>query len=295
MKQYLDLLKEIIDKGKTKSNRTGIDTKSITGFMFEHDMSTGFPLITTKRMGIKNIAAELKFFIKGLSDKTWLQERGCHIWDEWCNPEIVPYSNDEETKTKMSNEDDLGRIYGVQWRKWTKTKFTGYDKRFGNLFEQETIDQLKNIIDTLKKDPTNRRMIVMAWNPAELYQMALPPCHYGFQVLSDGEKVDLLWNQRSVDVPLGLPYNIASYGLLLELIAKEVGMKPGKLIGFLADCHIYENQLEHLQVQLDREPHELPTINIKGDENFNIFDWEYTNVELSNYEHYPSIKIPIAV
>jgi len=293
MKQYLDLVKNILSNGKWKENRTGINTKSITGSMFEHNMADGFPLLTTKKMGLKNIAVELEFFIKGLSDKRWLQERNCHIWDGWANPEKVPYSNDPSTLKKMEEENDLGRIYGVQWRNWQ-----GYEEVGPGQVEPYNIDQLANIIDTLKTNPLDRRMICMAWNPAEIGQQALPPCHYSFQIISDGESVDLLWNQRSVDVPLGLPYNIASYALLLELIAKTVNMKAGKLIGFLADCHIYENQTA-IQTQVDREPGELPTLILSNEtktgEKLDIFNWEFDDFELTNYNPAKGIKMPIAV
>jgi thymidylate synthase len=231
--QYASLVREILLSPK-KENRTGIDTYAIACRSIKHDMADGFPLLTTKKMGMKNIAAELECFIKGISSKKEFHERNCHIWDEWANPQKVPYGNDEATKAKMLAEDDLGRIYGVQWRdgkKYTKDEETG-------LYKQESIDQLKNAINVLKYDPfgsPGRRIIVNAWNPAELDQMALPPCHYAFQVIvtlnHQGEKVlNLTWNQRSVDTMLGLPYNIASYALLLLLLAKETNMVPGILM-----------------------------------------------------------------
>jgi thymidylate synthase len=251
MQQYLDILKKIKDKGKLKPNRTGVDTISITGAMFEHDMSEGFSLLTTKKMGLKNIAAELQFFKDGLQDKSILQSWGCHIWDEWGNPQKAPYGTDEASKARMAAEMDLGRIYGVQWRKWVGMNAQN---------QVVVIDQLARAVETLRKDPYNRRVIVSAWNPAELDQMALPPCHYSFQLLSDGETLSLLWNQRSVDTPLGLPYNIASYGMLLHILAASVNLKPGKLIGFLADVHIYVNQMEGVEEQLSRSPKDLPVI-----------------------------------
>jgi len=285
MQQYLDILSRIKNQGKRKKNRTGIDTFSITGAMFEHDMSLGFPVLTTKKMGMKNIATELVFFNQGRSDKPWLQSRGCHIWDEWGNPMKVPYGNDEASKKKMAAENDLGRIYGVQWRNWK-----GVDEK-GNVV---VVDQLTKALDTLKKDPTNRRIIVSAWNPAELNQMALPPCHYSFHLLSDGESVDLLWNQRSVDTPLGLPYNIASYALQLKLIAATVGMLPGRLIGFLADVHIYENQMEGVEEQLTRAPRALPELVLPLDFP-GILEWEPHMFRLEGYNPHPAISFPIAV
>lgn len=285
MKAYLKILDKIVSRGITKKNRTGIDTISITGHMFEHNMEDGFPLLTTKKMGMKNIATELEFFIKGLSNKKWLQERGCHIWDSWCNPEKIPYGHDDETKKRMKEEMDLGRIYGVQWRNWRKI-IINEDSKSINIIHK---DQLQSVIDKLKTDPFDRRMIVSAWNPVELDKMALPPCHYSFQVLSDGKKIDLLWNQRSCDVPLGIPYNIASYGLLLKLIADTVGMMPGKLIGFLSDVHIYKNQLDGVYTQLKRQPRELPILEF-NDSFTNLFEWKCDEFTLLGYDPCERIK-----
>ena len=554
MKQYLDIIKRILDEGKIKHNRTGIDTLSISGSMIEFDMSTGkFPLLTTKKMGLKNICAELEMFIHGITSKKFLQDRNCHIWDAWCNPKKVPYGTDEETKAKMAAETDLSKIYGYQWnnfegvkqiititprkiqnntervypifpvtdidgkevftnnagnqfivlstynqdidghtRKLAKIQFlhTGFikeDVRYdmgvlngnvkdpyepsylnigytGNqtyidtfiarydmsLYKQvekiwmhmldrcynkeckiyqyygakgvfvdirwhdfsqfvrdiqtleqwpafvrnptgfeldkdyyaanaysvqtcvwlsnkenalyrdvffkpfyainehtgekqlfisqvdcaETLNiprkislclngqrkhtggyrfeyvndgkiyryslytnQLKNVIEKLKTDPTDRRMIVSAWNPQQLNEMALPPCHYSFQLLSNDGYVDLLWNQRSSDFPLGVPYDLASYAMLLTLICKQVHMKPGKVIGFFADSHIYVNQIDGIREQLLREPYESPTVSILNadDPNWTIWDWKYTDFELKNYQCHPAIKFPVAV
>lgn len=305
MKQYLDLLSKVKAEGIRKKTRTGIDAFSISGAMFEHDMRKGFPLLTTKKMGVKTIFAELEFFIKGIHNKKWLQERNCHIWDEWCDPRIVPYANDEATKQKMLQEDELGRIYGVQWNSFGAGKTWDYydphveeneTRMMFTLRENKGINQLKKVIETLRTNPTDRRMIVMAWNPNDLDKMALPPCHYGFQLLSDGEYVDLLWNQRSCDLPLGIPFNIASYAMLLQLICAQVNMKPRKLIGFLADVHIYENQLQGIDEQISRSTFELPTIEvIKNKEDWTIWDWNFTDYKLNNYESHPTIKYPIAV
>jgi thymidylate synthase len=285
MKSYLDILQKILDEGTLKPNRTGVDTISITGYMFEHDMQTGFPLLTTKKMGLKSVSAELEFFIKGLSDKRWLQERGCHIWDAWCNPSAVPYGTDEETKSKMARENELGRIYGVQWRDWRGCDF----------FDITHTDQLKNVVDKLKSNPLDRRMIVSAWQPAELGQMALPPCHYAWQVLSDGEYIDLLYNQRSCDTFLGVGYNIASYALLLLLLAKESNLIPRKLIAFMADVHIYVNHIAQVKLQLSRNPYTLPIV-IIPDENWKgIFEWKYNDFVLQNYQCHDVIKAPVAV
>ncbi len=288
MKAYLDIVKKIIDTGVLKKNRTGVNTIAVAGIMFEHDMETGFPLLTTKSIPLKLIASELEFFIKGITDKKWLQERDNHIWDEWCTQKKVPYGHDEETKKKMMEERDLGPIYGWQWRNFG-AGYDSFDKKpIGN-----GIDQLKEIFEKIKKNPNDRRMIVSAWNPMNIKDMALPPCHYCFQVTVIDNKLNLLWNQRSVDVALGLPFNIASYGLLLHLLAKETGLKEGRLVGFLADTHIYVNHIEGLKEQLKRNPFDLPKIKT---ENFSsIFEWKYENSKIENYEHHPRIKFEVAV
>lgn len=288
MKQYLDLVKDILEHGEKKENRTGIDTYGVTGRTFQHDMKTGFPILTTKKMPFQSIKSELEFFIKGLTDKKWLQERKNTIWNEWCNPEKVPYAHDPETKKRMMDENDLGPIYGFQWRHFGAEYWGPYADYSG-----QGVDQLANLVETLKKNPNDRRMIVSAWNPAQLSQMALPPCHYGFQVTVNEGRVNLLWNQRSVDTMLGLPLNIASYGLLLHLLAKESGLEEGILTGFLGDVHIYENHLKGANEQLNRKTDNLPQINT---DNFtSIFDWKYTDSKLVGYNPQPKIEFKIAV
>jgi len=288
MKAYLDILKKILNEGELKENRTGIDTVAVAGAMFEHDMSEGFPLLTTKRVPFRLVASELEFFLRGISDKQWLIDRDNHIWDEWCTPLKVPYAHDEETKAKMLAERDLGPLYGWQWRHFG-AEYSTYDANY----EGKGVDQLKYIVDTLKKDPNNRRMICMAWNPKDINKVVPPFCHYGFQVTVINGKLNLLWSQRSVDTPLGLPFNIASYALLLHLLAKECGLKEGKLVGFLADTHIYVNQLEGIKEQIRRKPYPLPKIET---ENFiSIFDWKYTDTKVVDYECHPTIKFEIAV
>jgi len=288
MKAYLDIVQKILDTGFRKTNRTGIDTLTIAGAMFEHDMADGFPLLTTKKVPFRLVACELEFFIRGITDKEWLRERNCHIWDEWCSPDAVPYGNDEETKAKMKNERDLGPIYGWQWR-----NFGAQYMAYNAPPDGQGMDQLQQIVQTLKTDPDNRRMIVSAWNPLDLPRMALPPCHYAFQVTVIDGKLNLLWNQRSVDVALGLPFNIASYGCLLHLLAKEAGLGEGRLIGFLGDTHIYVNHIDAIRQQLARASKPLPRIKT---ENFNsIFNWHYGDTVIENYNPHPAIKFEIAV
>jgi len=283
-KKYFELLNKILTEGKWKGNRTGVDCLTIAGFMFEHDMSEGFPLLTSRKLPFKSTKVELEFFIRGLRSKKWLQDRGCRFWDGWCNPNKVPYGNDAETKKKMAVEDDLGLIYGTQWRHF-------YDP--DSLYTETYVDQLKNIVDTLKRNPMDRRMIVSAWNPLALNCMALPPCHYGFQVTVIDGYLNLAWNQRSVDVCCGLPQNIASYAILLHLLAKESNLKEGKLIGFLMDTHIYSNHIDGIKKQLTQDTFDLPTI--KTDKFTSIFDWTYEDTELINYKYSPSIKYEVSV
>ncbi len=300
MKAYLDILQNVLDNGEWSDNRTGIKTLRIpTGATFEHNMENGFPLITTKKMGLKNIATELEFFIHGITDKKWLQEHGCHIWDEWSNPTKWKLLYDDftavlkqhgyniqDTKVtkplleySMSIERDLGPIYGWQWRHFGgKYKFNAkeIDKNPTNNVAHLTsvgVDQLANAINEIKTNPTNRRIIVNAWNPADMRQMALPPCHVMHQVLVHNGKLHLIWTQRSCDMFLGIPYNIASYALLLLLYAKEAGLKPGILKGELHDVHIYENHIDQVKTQLQREPKPLPTVEIPNNNWTGMLNW----------------------
>lgn len=288
MKSYLDIVRHILDNGEVKENRTGVNAITVAGIKFEHDMADGFPLLTTKKVPFKSMRVELEFFIKGLTDKKWLQDRRCTIWDEWANPKKAPYGHDTESKAKMAEERDLGPVYGFQWR-YYDASYDNYDSDYSG----QGIDQLAKVVETLKKNPNDRRMIVMAWNPKALPEQALPPCHYGFQVTVINGKLNLLWNQRSVDTMLGLPFNIASYALLLHLLAKEANLKEGKLIGFLADTHIYVNHVEGAMEQLARMPGKLPTIITEPFTS--IFDWEGEHTRLEGYDPQETIKFPIAV
>jgi thymidylate synthase len=482
---YLDIIRNILANGKYKENRTGVGAYTIAHTMIQHDMSLGFPLLTTKKMGVRSISAELEGFIKGITDKQWFIDRKCNIWNEWCNPKKVPSGlSDSERKAWQLDEMDLGPIYGFNWRnfngwykpkpsinlnlnkdiivdltnnksgivgekytsnnygtfivvreyyngkqqrfdvKFEKTGYVGtnltkqnitktgdvcdpyypsvygvaatgivdlknklnrklrttweemisrcyntddvsyktygdkgvyvddrwlilenfiedvkslinwdrktskwaeytldkdyhqmgyyskdtciwlskkdqalYSERFGsntnkNLYKNG-YDQVKQVVDNLKNDPNNRRMLVSGWNPNQLNEMALPPCHVLHHLTVVGDTLNLCWFQRSVDVGLGLPYNLASYALLLHLYCKESGYKEGTVTGFLSDVHIYENHVEALKEQILREQYELPTINT---EQFtSIFDWEYTDTKLSGYTSHPTIKMDVAV
>jgi thymidylate synthase len=296
LKAYIDIIKKILNDGEKKEDRTGTGTIAIAGAMFEHDMANGFPLLTTKTVPFRLVASELEFFIKGITDKKWLIERNNHIWDEWCSPDKVPYSHDDETKRKMMEERELGPIYGFQWRHFN-AEYASHDKPP----KTEGVDQLKNVVNKLKQDPNDRRMIVMAWNPSRLQHMALPPCHYGFQIYINNGKLDLLWNQRSADVFLGLPYDIAMYGLLLLMLAKGSGYKPGRLTASLGDCHLYNNHIEQARKQLSRDFRELPNVEIdyglrieQGAGNF-IMIPTHNMIHLKNYNPHESIKAKLNV
>ena len=288
MKAYLEIVEKTLSQGFRKQNRTGFDALTIAGAMFEHDMADGFPLLTTKKVPFRLVASELEFFIRGITDKEWLREKNNHIWDEWCSGDMVAYGNDEQTKAKMMAERELGPIYGWQWRNFG----AGYTAHTMPP-KGEGVDQLRLLAETLKKDPNSRRMIVSAWNPPDLYRMALPPCHYAFQVTVIDGRLNLLWNQRSVDVALGLPFNIASYGCLLHLLAKEAGLGEGRLIGFLGDTHIYVNHVDAIRGQLARQPRALPKI--KTETFSSVFDWHYTDTVIEGYDPNPAIPFDIAV
>lgn len=290
MKAYLDIVKKILDTGELVDTRQGTKAYTIAGAIFEHDMSKGFPLLTTKKMPFRLISSELEFFINGITDKQWLLDRNNHIWDEWASPVKAPYGHDEESKKRMLEERDLGPIYGFQWRHFN-AKYENYDTNY----EGQGLDQLKKIIETLKTNPRDRRMIVSAWNPLQINEMGLPPCHYSFQITTINGKLNLLWNQRSVDTMLGLPFNIASYALLLHLIAKEAGLKEGKLVGFLADVHLFENHVEGAKEQLGRDTEKYPLPTIETNDWKSIFEWKYEDTKLNNYESFDRISFEIAI
>lgn len=322
MKAYLDICQEILDtKTDLTDNRTGVKTlRNPAGAVFVHDMDMGFPLLTTKKMGLKNIATELEFFIKGITDKKWLQDRKCTIWDEWASapkwklvyettiaefPEYFGRTPTEDEKTQIKNkcmadERDLGPVYGFQWRHFGgKYQFdpARIDQDPTDNFDKENpgYDQVASAINTLKNDPTNRRIIVSAWNPTVMDKMALPPCHIMHNLLVDGNRLNLIWTQRSCDMFLGVPYNIASYALLLMLYAKEAGLKPGILKGELHDAHIYENHIPQMREQISRTPYELPTVTIPDENWRGMLAWEAANgFKLQNYKCHERLRGDVA-
>ena len=323
MKNYLDIMQNIISHGEWKETRTGIRCKTTFCETFRHDMAAGFPLLTTKKMGLKNISVELQGFMHGITSKKWYQDRKCRIWDEWANPIEVekalehakwdcaemggppsPHETEQNIKKQLKLQvqkecDDLGPVYGYQWRNFgaqygkLNGHTSGYEWNSTPNGMEHGFDQFQFIVDTLKTNPLDRRMVCSAWNPNQSDMMALPPCHLLWNVVVIGNKLNLCWFQRSNDFFLGNPYNIASYGMLLLLLAKESGLQPGILHGTFSDCHIYENHIAQVEEQLSREPFRLPNVEITGDQS--IFDWTYENFNLENYMSHDSIKAKVAV
>ena len=272
-KQYQGILRKLVLYGKEKGDRTGTGTLSYFGDQIRHNMEDGFPLLTTKKMAIKTMMTELRWFLKGRTDIQYLRDNNCKIWD-----------GDYEKSGRTDGE--LGPIYGKQWRNWTSQKFN-VAKGEGYLLE---IDQIAKLIVDIKKNPDSRRLMVSAWNVGELDEMTLPPCHYGFQCYVQDGKLSLMWSQRSVDAFLGLPFNIASYGTLLLLLCKETGLEPGELIGNLGDVHLYKNHIQQAKEQIVREPFNLPKIDLI---NVDVLNGEF-GYTLIDYEHHPAIKAPLS-
>lgn len=264
MKQYLDLLRYIRTNGVMKEDRTGTGTQSVFGYQMRFNLADGFPLLTTKKVHLKSIIYELLWFIAGDTNVRYLQEHGVTIWDEWADA-----------------DGNLGPVYGHQWRSWQTTG-------------QRTIDQLSQVIDQIKHNPDSRRMLVTAWNPSDVEKMALPPCHCLFQFYVAEGKLSCQLYQRSADVFLGVPFNIASYALLTMMIAQVCGLQPGEFIHTTGDTHIYRNHFEQVELQLSREPRKLPTMHINPDVK-SIFDFKYEDFTLEGYDPWPAIKAPVAV
>ena len=261
MQQYLDLLRDVMDNGVDKMDRTGVGTRSVFGRQMRFDLNAGFPLLTTKKMHLKSIIYELLWFIKGNTNIKYLQDNGVRIWNEWAD-----------------ENGNLGPVYGSQWRNWNG----------------EGIDQLSNVIETLKHNPNDRRMIVSAWNVSKIKDMKLPPCHMMFQFYVANEKLSCMLYQRSCDMFLGVPFNIASYALLTMMIAQVCGLKLGEFVHTLGDTHIYHNHFEQVKEQLSRTPLELPKMKINPDIK-NINDFKYEDFELEGYESYGVLKGKVAV
>ncbi len=264
MKQYLDLLQEIMDHGTVKSDRTGVGTKSIFGHQMRFDLSEGFPLLTTKKVHLRSIIHELLWFISGDTNIGYLHDNKVSIWDEWADA-----------------NGDLGPVYGKQWRSWDTP-------------DGRSIDQLSEVIETIKHNPDSRRMIVCAWNPSDVDKMALPPCHCFFQFYVADGRLSCQLYQRSADTFLGVPFNIASYALLTMMIAQVCGLKPGEFVHTTGDTHIYLNHFDQVREQLSRTPRPLPVMKLNPEVK-DIFQFRYEDFTLEGYDPWPAIKAPVAV
>jgi thymidylate synthase len=264
MHQYHDLLERILADGVEKHDRTGTGTLSVFGHQTRHNLAAGFPLLTTKKLSLKSIIHELLWFLKGDTNIKYLKDHGVSIWDEWAD-----------------ENGDLGQVYGSQWRSWPAP-------------DGRSIDQIANVVDMIRRNPDSRRLIVSAWNPAEVDKMALPPCHCLFQFYVANGKLSCQLYQRSADVFLGVPFNIASYALLTMMVAQDTGLKAGDFIHTLADAHLYSNHLEQARLQLTRAPRALPTMTINPDVK-DVFAFRYEDFTLTNYDPHPHIKAEVAV
>mgnify|MGYP000486073235 FL=1 len=264
MKEYLELMQHIVDTGNDKSDRTGTGTRSVFGYQMRFDLSKGFPLVTTKKCHLRSIIHELLWFLNGDTNISYLTDNGVKIWDEWAD-----------------ENGDLGPVYGKQWRSWPKE-----DGQF--------VDQISELVELLKNDPNSRRMIVCAWNVGELSEMALSPCHCLFQFYVADGKLSCQLYQRSCDVFLGLPFNIASYAMLTHMLAQQVGLEVGDFIWSGGDTHRYSNHMEQVALQLSREPRALPTLKINRKPD-SIFDYKFEDFEISDYEPHPHISAPVAI
>ncbi|MCD8493958.1 MAG: thymidylate synthase [Alphaproteobacteria bacterium] len=264
MDQYLDLMRRVLETGTKKEDRTGTGTLSVFGHQMRFDLAEGFPLVTTKKLHLKSIIHELLWFLKGDTNIAYLKENGVRIWDEWAD-----------------EDGNLGPVYGAQWRKWMTA-------------EGNTIDQISNVIERIKTTPDDRRLIVSAWNVGEIPKMALPPCHAFFQFYVADGKLSCQLYQRSADIFLGVPFNIASYALLTMMVAQVTGLKPGEFIHTLGDAHLYTNHLEQTREQLSRKPYPLPEMHLNPHVK-SIFDFKFEDFELVGYEAHPHIKGAVAV
>ena len=264
MKQYLDALKYILENGKDRDDRTGVGTRGVFGYQMRFDLSKGFPLVTTKKLHIRSIVYELLWFLSGDTNIRYLNDNGVSIWNEWAD-----------------NNGDLGPVYGKQWRSWSSPN-------------NETIDQISKLLVNIRKNPDSRRHIISAWNVSDVEHMALPPCHCLFQFYVSNNKLSCHLYQRSADVFLGVPFNIASYALLTHMIAHVSNLKVGDFVHTFGDAHIYTNHIEQVKMQLQRKPMSLPKIELNNSVN-NLFDFQYEDIKIIDYEPHPHIKAKVAV
>lgn len=271
MRQYLELLQHVLQNGIERPDRTHVGTLSVFGYQCRYDLADGFPLLTTKRLAFKSIATELLWFLSGGTNVHDLQKMGCTIWDEWANPET----------------GDLGPVYGKQWRSWAVPNGEHGEPR-------QPIDQISLVVNEIRENPNSRRLVVSAWNPADIENMALPPCHCLFQFYVAEGRLSCQLYQRSADIFLGVPFNIASYSLLTMMIAQVTGLQPGKFIHTLGDAHLYLNHLDQAREQLTRQPHQLPRMHLNPDVK-DLFAFRYEDFSLENYQAHPHIRAEVAV
>ena len=264
MNQYETFMRHVYEHGVNKTDRTGTGTRSVFGYQMRFDLSQGFPMVTTKKLHTRSIFVELLWFLRGDSNVRWLQERGVTIWDEWAR-----------------KDGELGPVYGVQWRSWPTP-------------DGRHIDQIAQVVDQIKRNPDSRRLIVSAWNVADIQNMALPPCHAFFQFYVAEGRLSCQLYQRSADIFLGVPFNIASYALLTHMVAQQCGLEVGDFIWTGGDCHIYSNHYEQVELQLSRHPYPYPTLNITRKPE-SLFDYQYEDFVIENYQFHPHIKAPVAV
>ncbi len=280
MKQYLDLLQHVLDHGHKKDDRTGTGTLSVFGYQMRFDLQKGFPLLTTKKLSVKSIVHELIWFLRGETTLDYLKESGVSIWDEWATK--------EQCERFGRKEGDLGPVYGHQWRNF------GATKKSDGTYEKDGVDQISALIESIKNNPNSRRLIVSGWNPKEADQVALPPCHTLFQFyIADGRLSCQLY-QRSADIFLGVPFNIASYSLLTHMIAQVTDLKVGEFVHTLGDAHLYLNHTEQAKLQISRKPKALPKLMLNPQRK-SIFDFRFEDISFEGYDPHPSIKAPIAV
>lgn len=287
MKQYLELLEDVLKNGEEREDRTGVGTIGVFGRQVRYDLSKGFPLVTTKKIHLKSVIHELLWFLSGNTNVKYLQDNGVSIWNEWAT---------EEQCAKFGRKaGDLGRIYGAQWRNFGASKTLIEDTRDEYYYNNDGVDQIKNLVHGLKNNPASRRHIVTGWNPKEADQVALPPCHTLFQLyVSPSKKLSCNLYQRSLDLFLGNCFNVASYSLLIMMLAQVTDLIPGEFIHSIGDAHIYKNHIEQVKLQLSREPKNLPLLILNPDVK-DIFQFKYEDFKLENYNYHPAIKAPIAV
>ncbi|MFN3199118.1 MAG: thymidylate synthase [Bradymonadia bacterium] len=280
MQAYLDLMQKILDEGCRREDRTGTGTLSLFGHQMRFDLQAGFPLVTTKKVHLKSIIYELLWFLNGRTDNQWLTDRGVTIWNEW--------STAEQTARFGRSEGDLGPIYGHQWRNF------GGSRNPDGSYNRDGVDQIQRVVDQIRANPHSRRLIVSGWHPGEADQVALPPCHTLFQFYVQGGRLSCQLYQRSADLFLGVPFNIASYALLTMMMAQVCGLQPGDFVHTFGDVHLYLNHLEQAQLQLSRAPRSLPTMKLNPDV-AELTDFTYEDFTLEGYDPYPRIKAPVAI